>query len=308
MYDLPRSSTRRAYVLPLADVINHLFGDPTFARFVGIRTLAVLESPRYRRLDIAHGMAISTLASPDLRLPTPPPAPAPDPADTDLPPACDPAPAGTDLPPAGDPACVRHVPDPSVPLPVSSSVWEDYAGDCEGVTDDDLPLSPAARPADEPDHHWDPSDMNPVDPDVDASAHIGTAHGETMVLLFGLFVDGVQLHNTGRSMTTVFSLKCLDLPGFLVNTDLACYTIAFVDGPKEPSNMTQLVLTILHQFKVFEPTGVADADGVSTTDRNLSRTRSGCPYTGTFITCNPHIYMHLCFKILHGCFKRLHYR
>lgn len=105
--------------------------------------------------------------------------------------------------------------------------------------------------------------MGPLDWDADASDEIGTAHGETMVLLFGLFVDGVQLHNTGRSTTTVFSLKCLDLPGFLVNSDLACYTMAFVDGPKEPTNMTQLVLAILHQFKVFEPDGVTDADGMS---------------------------------------------
>lgn len=254
--------SRRAFVLPLGDVINHMFGDPTFARFVGTRTFAMLQSPWYRRLDVAHGMAISTLASPDLRLPTPPPDPGAAVGSSACAGASDSGPASSvaDADPR-EQSRNWEAPVGRSPLSVPQSPSDISAVLPEPVHAPDAPESPTADPPCGAEPTWDPDDMGPVHADFDASAHIGTAHGETMVLLFGLFVDGVQLHNAGRSTTTVFSLKCLDLPGFLANTDLACYTLAFVDGPKEPTNMTQLVLTILHQFKIFEPTGVTDSDG-----------------------------------------------
>lgn len=98
--------------------------------------------------------------------------------------------------------------------------------------------------------------------DPDPSDEIMTANGESMVLLFGLFMDGVQLFAHGRSTTAVVSMKCLDMPGFLANTDLASYTIAFIGGPKEPTTLTTLTRLILDQFKYFEPKGVVGGDGV----------------------------------------------
>lgn len=89
----------------------------------------------------------------------------------------------------------------------------------------------------------------------DPSDEVMTGNGDTVILLFGLFVDGVQLHAHGRSTTTVISMKCLDLPGFLVNTNLASFNVAFIGGPKEPSNMTGITRQVLDQFKNFEPRG-----------------------------------------------------
>lgn len=56
-------------------------------------------------------------------------------------------------------------------------------------------------------------------------------------------------------------LKCMDLPGFLVNTDLSCYALAFIGGSKEPTNLSEIMSVILFQFKKHEPTGCAAADG-----------------------------------------------
>lgn len=203
----------RAFVLPLRDVVRHMFGDPTFAEYAGVRTIAMLQSPKYRRLDEAHGGAISALANPNY---APQPLPAPPGAG-----ACHPGP-----------------------------------GDI-GVSDHSLPPQPPAHTAQYEYAHDGQHVENP-----DARDEEMTAHGEELILLFGLFVDGVQLHQHGRSTTTVFCLKCLDLPAFLVNTDLAAYTIAFIEGPKEPTCMTQILLSILKQFKFFEPSGVRIGDGV----------------------------------------------
>lgn len=183
----------------------------------------MVHSARYRRLDEAHGGAISALADPSY-------AAQPLPDDGAGPAA--PAPGGHSAP--SPPRAIHPGVPAHIPLQMPGPAAHEYAYEREGGDLDDP----------------DPRD------------EIMTAHGEEMVLLFGLFVDGVQLHQHGRSTTTVFCLKCLDLPGFLVNTDLASYTIAFIEGPKEPTCMTSILLTILKQFKMFEPTGVQHADGV----------------------------------------------
>lgn len=99
-----------------------------------------------------------------------------------------------------------------------------------------------------------------VDPDPTDEEMTGA--GDSLTLLFALFVDGVQLHAHGRATTTVVGIKCLDLPGFLCNTDLACYTLAFIGGAKEPSNLSQFMEKILEEFKRHEPSGSRDAEGV----------------------------------------------
>lgn len=174
------------FVLPITDVIRHLFSNATFARFAGVRTQAMLESPFYARLDAAHDGAISALS----------------------------------------------------------------------VADADAPAVGLAQPADDGEvpasSEHDTEQLQPVE-DADPSDEVMTGGGDTLALLFGLFVDGVQLHANGRSTTTVVSLKCLDLPGFLVGTKVASYNLAFISGPKEPTCMTDFVHIILHQFKEYEP-------------------------------------------------------
>lgn len=194
-----------AYVLPLPDVIKHLFTEPLFARFAGVRTQGMIESPFYARLDAAHGGAISAFAVSE---------------EPRVDPAAAPAAAAVAEPPA-DPPADAHM-----------------AGDSDFEDDPDFP---AADP--------DPRD------------EVMTGNGDTLVLMFGLFCDGVQLHESRRSSTTVFSLKCLDLPGFLVGTNLASYNIAFIDGPKEPTCMTDILLRILAEFKELEPLGITDDAG-----------------------------------------------
>ena len=189
------------FVLPLADVIKHLFTEPLFARFAGVRTQGMLDSEFYARLDAAHGGALSALAR------------------------------------GSDPA-----PDESVHHD------EGIAAHATGSSAVD------ADPLDQGGQDWPVADPDPRD-------EVMTGNGDTIILMFGLFVDGVQLHSSGRSSTTVFSLKCLDLPGFMVGTNMASYNIAFIDGPKEPTCMTQILAHILTQFKTFEPQGITGDDG-----------------------------------------------
>lgn len=109
-------------------------------------------------------------------------------------------------------------------------------------------------------------DLTPPPPDChvdpDPSDEVMTGDCDTLTLLFGVFVDGVQLHQHGRATTTVIGIKCLDLPGFLSHTDLASYALAFIGGPKEPSNLSEIMAIVLKQFKLHEPMGYADDKGV----------------------------------------------
>lgn len=111
-------------------------------------------------------------------------------------------------------------------------------------------------------------DLAPPPPDCqvdpDPSDEVMTGDCDTLSLLFGVFVDGVQLHQHGRATTTVIGIKCLDLPGFLSHTDLASYALAFIGGPKEPSNLSEIMAIVLKQFKLHEPMGYADEKGVAT--------------------------------------------
>lgn len=99
--------------------------------------------------------------------------------------------------------------------------------------------------------------------DPDPTDEVMTGNGDSLTLLFALFVDGVQLHDHGRATTTVMGLKCLDLPAFLSSTDLACFPLAYIGGSKEPSNLSEFMMIVLQQFKSHEPLGV-DENGCST--------------------------------------------
>lgn len=193
-------------MLQVRDVVQHLFGEPVFARFAGTRTQALLDSPLYERLDNAHGKAISELAREDVRM---------DGSDEEM------------------------LPGHAANGASESTRSERVQGT---ASDSDFELGEV-------------SDPDPLD-------EVMTAHGDTMTLFFGLFIDGVSLHQHGRSSTTVVAIKCMDLPGFLCNTDLACYPLAFIDGPKEPTNLVQFMALILRQFKEFEPMGAEDEQGV----------------------------------------------
>lgn len=98
--------------------------------------------------------------------------------------------------------------------------------------------------------------------DPDPSDEVMTGSGDTIVLLYAIFVDGVQLHQGNRETTTVISLKNLDLPGFLVGTKTASYNLAFISGPKEPTCLTDILALIVRQFKEFEPKMTPDAAGM----------------------------------------------
>lgn len=107
-----------------------------------------------------------------------------------------------------------------------------------------------------------PTTEVPDSVNADPIDEVMTANGDTMTLFFALFVDGVQLHAHGRATTTVVGVKCLDLPGFLCNTDLASYPLAFIGGSKEPTNMSEIMAIILKQFKNHEPDGWVDDKGM----------------------------------------------
>lgn len=103
--------------------------------------------------------------------------------------------------------------------------------------------------------------------DPDPSDEVMTGEGDTLVLLFSLFVDGVQLKQGNRETTTVVSLKCMDQPGYLVGTNVASYNVAFISGPKEPTCMTDILGVLVHQFKELEPSMAPDSAGVPRTDQ-----------------------------------------
>ena len=193
----------------------------------------MLQCEVYARLDQAHGGALSALSEPELADGLLPEDPASG-SDGEPPPAAPAAPLASVAT-----AAAPHQTPTAAALPAAAA---------EEAAIDQVPGTP--------DHAEDDYLV-----DADPRDEVMTAYGPDMVLLFGLFVDGVQLHVHGRSTTTVFCLKCLDLPGFLANTDLASYTLAFIEGPKEPTCMTTVLMTILKQFKIFEPTGIEHEDG-----------------------------------------------
>lgn len=190
-----------AYVLRLKDVVNHLFGEQMFAKFAGVRTRAMLDSPFFERLDQAHGGALSMLSSRD-------------------------------------------------------EVQNTSARESDAVQGDDAGAgsSLGATACD-----TDASDCEAVDPDP--TDEVMTGGGDSLTLLCALFIDGVQLHDHGRATTTVVGLKFLDLPGFLCNTDVACFPLAYIGGSKEPTCLTEITALILEQFKNHEVSAVKGIDG-----------------------------------------------
>lgn len=204
-----------AYVLPLKDIVDHLFGEQMFARYAGTRTQAMLDSPVFQKLDASHGQALSTLSSHRIGLNADVVAPS------------------TDL---GQ---------------IASS-----SRSSEAILDTGV------------------SDSERVDPDP--TDEVMTGEGDRIALLFALFIDGVQLHDHGRATTTVVGLKCLDLPGFLSNTDLASFPIAYIGGAKEPTDLSEFMKLILQQFKKHEPYGTASSEGGSANIHNTN-----------FLMCSP---------------------
>lgn len=175
------------------------------------------DAPHFQDVDAAHGYALSRLVH------VQPPAdddPEEGEAGADIPEGQELLPGGVEAPP---PLHVYLPPDEEGGPPPS-----DLPDD---LSEDGMP------------EETDPSD----------EIHMG--QGDKLGLLFALFVDGVQLHQHGRATTTVISLKCLDLPGFLANTALASFNLAFISGPKEPTNLTGVMRLILGQFKQHEPVG-----------------------------------------------------
>lgn len=227
---VPRShDTRRsAYILKLGDVVRHLFGVPMFARFAGTRTKAWLHSPFYQHLDLVHGHAISTLA------------------------------CGEDAVASGIASDEGHTiegraSEAAPPISQLNAPSDAAPGS--------LASGPSCTPG--PSHPSHIPETGEDEVDADPGDEVMTGAGDCLTLMFAVFVDGVQLHQHGRATTAVIGLKCLDLPGFLANTDLACYALAFIGGSKEPSNLYQIMGIILKQFKDHEPTGQKDDKGES---------------------------------------------
>lgn len=98
----------------------------------------------------------------------------------------------------------------------------------------------------------DTSDPADLEATGDPSDEVMTGAGDLLVLLFGVFIDGVQLYSNNKSTTTVIALKCLDLPACLVNKNLANYLLAFIGGRSEPSCLQDFIHIIVKQFKLYE--------------------------------------------------------
>ena len=152
-------------------------------------------------------------------------------------------------------------------LPVATS-GEAVEGRTSDATSARISTSPAPLPqtgATPPSHAsgaGSSRDLAEDEVDPDPTDEVMTGAGDSLTLMFAVFVDGVQLQQHGRGTTTVIGIKCLDLPGFLANTDLACYALAFIGGPKEPNNLSEIMSIILKQFKDHEPVGERDDEGV----------------------------------------------
>lgn len=209
------SVTCSAYVLGLKNVVRYLFGDLAFARFAGTRLQGLMDSPLFQDVDAAHGFALTRLVQEQ---------PAADAADE-----C----AADDAPELQQHFPHEHGESDRWPANTPSQEESQQNRPDGWDTESELGVADAPEPSDE----------------------IHTGLGDRLCLLFALFVDGVQLHQHGRATTTVISIKCLDLPGFLSNTKLASFNIAFISGPKEPTNLTALMDIILQQFKDHEPLG-----------------------------------------------------
>lgn len=220
----------------ITEVINHLFGDPQFARFAGTRSAAMLESALYKRVDAAHGMALSALDSNGMNSVDN----AEDEVEADDGAEDGPIDGGSD----------------------TTEIFSDWSD-----ADDDV------QPACDRGVQGESSESENLEEvcDPDPSDETMTGAGDVAAILFALFVDGVQLHQNANATTTVVSLKCLDLPGFLSNTDLASFNLAFIGGKKEPTCMTEFMDLILRQFKEREPMGSLQPDGAFT------RTSNPCP-------------------------------
>lgn len=268
-----------AYILNLADVIGHLFGVPMFAKFAGTRTEALLNSPLYQHLDDMHGGAISALTSIESMVDAACRSGGSFKADTDTDSPPEPRLRGNGTPDASGPDVGSSVPQPK---PSAGAVVNSPDLPSNAVFRQKTPppvIASGAGPSTRPPpigSHAVTSAPSPVRPSVendmvdpDPSDEQMTGAGDALTLMFGIFVDGVQLHGHGRATTTVIGVKCLDLPGFLANTDLACYVLSFIAGPKEPTILTEIMTIILKQFKTHEPMGCQDDKGVSCIEQCL---------------------------------------
>ena len=99
-----------------------------------------------------------------------------------------------------------------------------------------------------------------------AADEVHCGKGDHVTLLGATFVDGVQMHNGSKYTTTALSIKFMDLPAHLVQTLAASYNVAFISGPKEPSDLTSFMKHLLAQLEDAAPetvTAHAASDGES---------------------------------------------
>lgn len=213
-----------------------MFGDPLFAKNAGTRNHAMIDSWLFEHLDRRHNRAISFIA--------------------------DGVPSGAgDTGPDDEMAQQLDQLDPVAGLRAEGNEDDPLQnGASQGVPVDPLHNAPEEWVPGDDDAEWVDNPLHHVD-DPDPRDELPPPEGDTITLFFGLFVDGVQLHQHGRSTTAVICVKCLDLPCFLATTDHSCYPLAFIDGPKEPTNMSEIMQYVLKAFKVSEPMGEWLPDG-----------------------------------------------
>lgn len=144
---------------------------------------------------------------------------------------------------------------------INSPYWRHVDACLGGLLSDSCqskaPPSPDERMGGEGDRA-DPDDADDVDDTVDPSDEVYQGHPDGITPMeFGLFWDGVQLNGSASAATAVFSLKCICLPAFLVNTLRASYNVAFISGgvsKNEVKTLTSFVTELIQPFINWCPT------------------------------------------------------
>ena len=303
-------------ILNIADIIRHLYMNPMFARFAGTRTRAMLDSPWFNALDAAWDGWIKRLCN-DGSSDT---EDSEDGGAGEGPAGGSPASGGAAQPVPRNVLASRAEPmarASGTAAPVAPSHSAGASGAVTQARSDSAAdavhaggFSGAVRPggaaaatvgvqqsgADSDAMSEDESEPEEV-ADPDPSDEFWTGAGKLIALLFAIFHDGVQLHQKVKSTTLVFSLKCLDLPGFLVSKLLASYNFAFIGGPKEPSCLTEFVALILDQGKQYEPKD----DGPGTVWLMFACQVLTCRSSVILQTCALSERLHQVSRMLHCC-------
>lgn len=168
--------------------------------------------------------------------------------------------SGSDMSVGEDNHCTHQQPQ-NVPSAGRGHAPSSYSGADTQVGNTCAHQSAQAGPS--PESSAEESDIFAAAPAGDVTDEFPPPEGDRIILLFGAFVDGVQLSQHGRTSTTVISIRCLDMPGHLSTTDIASYPAAFIGGIncKEPTTMSELMQYFCHPFKEHEPMGELQPDG-----------------------------------------------